>query len=167
MIWRSHSGGYEQFCLLGYNAVSPLKVNRRFEGTYRLHHQGRRICRARNQSERWQAEVVSCLAYSSTLKTEAICSSETSVDFQRTTRRYISEDKTPHEWNFFFVGMWDLHCCTCSNECNSKPSRTTNWIEKMQLNLNLFSDLNILMLSNACDAADTASIKSTSTAIWM
>jgi hypothetical protein len=27
-----------------------------------------------------------CLAYSSTLKTEATCSSETSVDFQRTTR---------------------------------------------------------------------------------
>jgi hypothetical protein len=31
-------------------------------------------------------------AYSSTLKREAICSSETSVDFQRTTRRYIPED---------------------------------------------------------------------------
>jgi hypothetical protein len=31
-------------------------------------------------------------AYSSTLKMEAICSSETSVDFQRTTWRYISED---------------------------------------------------------------------------
>jgi hypothetical protein len=36
--------------------------------------------------------LVSCSAYSSTLKMEAICSSETSVDFQRTTRRYIPED---------------------------------------------------------------------------
>jgi hypothetical protein len=27
---------------------------------------------------------------------EAICSSETSADFQRTTRRYIPEDRTPH-----------------------------------------------------------------------
>jgi hypothetical protein len=27
---------------------------------------------------------------------EAICSSETSVDFQRTTRRYIPEDSTLH-----------------------------------------------------------------------
>jgi hypothetical protein len=26
---------------------------------------------------------------------EAICSSETSVDFQRTVRRYIQEDSTP------------------------------------------------------------------------
>jgi hypothetical protein len=38
---------------------------------------------------------VSCLAYS-TMKMEAICSSETSVDFQRTTRRYIPEDSTLH-----------------------------------------------------------------------
>jgi hypothetical protein len=30
----------------------------------------------------------------STLKMEAICSSETSVDSQRTTRRYIPEDST-------------------------------------------------------------------------
>jgi hypothetical protein len=37
--------------------------------------------------------LVSCLAYS-TLKMEAICSSETSIDFQRTTRRYIPEDRT-------------------------------------------------------------------------
>jgi hypothetical protein len=35
---------------------SLLKVNRRFGGTYRLHLQGRKISRARNQSEsRWQA----------------------------------------------------------------------------------------------------------------
>jgi hypothetical protein len=32
---------------------------------------------------------------SSTLKMEAICSSETSVDTQRTTRRHIAEDDTP------------------------------------------------------------------------
>jgi hypothetical protein len=36
---------------------SPLKVNRRFGRIYRLHIQGRRISRARNQHEsRWQAE---------------------------------------------------------------------------------------------------------------
>jgi hypothetical protein len=35
----------------------PLKVNRCFGGTYRLHFQGRRMNRARNQREtRWQAE---------------------------------------------------------------------------------------------------------------
>jgi hypothetical protein len=35
-----------------------------------------------------------CLAYPSTLKIEVICSSETSVDFQRTTRGYIPEART-------------------------------------------------------------------------
>jgi hypothetical protein len=37
--------------------------------------------------------LVSCLAYSSTLKIET-CSSETSVYFQRTARRYIPSDGT-------------------------------------------------------------------------
>jgi hypothetical protein len=40
--------------------------------------------------------LVSCSAYFSTLKMEALCSPETSVDFQRTTRRYIPEDSTLH-----------------------------------------------------------------------
>jgi hypothetical protein len=40
----------------------------------------------------------SCLAYSSTLKMEATRSSETSVDFYRTTWRYIPEDRTLHNY---------------------------------------------------------------------
>jgi hypothetical protein len=36
--------------------------------------------------------MVSCLAYSSTMKMEATYSIEMSVDFQRTTRRYIAVD---------------------------------------------------------------------------
>jgi hypothetical protein len=40
--------------------------------------------------------LVSFLAYSSTLKMEATCSSEMSLDFQRTTRCYIPEDRTLH-----------------------------------------------------------------------
>jgi hypothetical protein len=62
---------------------SPLKADRLFGGIYRLHLQ--------------QAfTLVSYLAYSSTLKMEAICSSEISVGFQRTTRRYLPEDGTLH-----------------------------------------------------------------------
>jgi hypothetical protein len=38
--------------------------------------------------------LASCSTYSSILKMEAICSSETWVDFQRTTRCYITEDRT-------------------------------------------------------------------------
>jgi hypothetical protein len=36
---------------------------------------------------------------------EAICSSETSVDTQRTTRRYISDIDTLHYYNIFII------CC--------------------------------------------------------
>jgi hypothetical protein len=85
---------------------SPLKVNRHFGGIYCLHLQGRRKSRARNQHEsRWGAEsfslplafmLICCSSYSSTLKMEAICSSEMSVDFQWSTRRYILEDSTLH-----------------------------------------------------------------------
>jgi hypothetical protein len=53
----------------------PLKVNRRFGGT----------CAC--------CMVVSRLEYSSTLNSET-CSFETSVDFQRITRRYMPEDRT-------------------------------------------------------------------------
>jgi hypothetical protein len=78
---------------------TPLKVNRRFGRIYRLHLQGRKMSRARNQLESCLPPpftLVSCSAYSSTKKMEAICCSETSVDFQRTTRRYIAEDGTLH-----------------------------------------------------------------------
>jgi hypothetical protein len=58
----------------------------------------------------WQADLYWFLAQFnfSTLKMEAIFSSETSVDFQRTTRRYIPEDGTLHNHrcenlNFFYV----------------------------------------------------------------
>jgi hypothetical protein len=40
--------------------------------------------------------LLSCSAYSSTMKMEAMCSSETSVDFQRAIRRYIPKDRTLH-----------------------------------------------------------------------
>jgi hypothetical protein len=73
---------------------NPLRINRRFGGTCRLHIQGRM----------WQAELcfppaftlVSCLACSLTLKTEVTCSSKTSVDFKWTTWLYIPEDRTLH-----------------------------------------------------------------------
>jgi hypothetical protein len=73
---------------------SPLKINRSFGRTCRLHHQDRWINRARTSSA---FTLDSCLAYSSTLKTEETCPSETSVDFQRTTRQYIPEDRTVHD----------------------------------------------------------------------
>jgi hypothetical protein len=69
---------------------SPLSCDRRFEGTYRLHLQGRR----NNFSLPPAYLLVRAEIISSTLKMEAICSSETSVATQQTTRRHIPEDDT-------------------------------------------------------------------------
>jgi hypothetical protein len=76
---------------------SPLNVNSRFGGTYRLHLQGRR-----NKFSKKLAggNLLACWFFaeliSSIVKMEAICSTETSVDTQRTTRRHIPEDDTLH-----------------------------------------------------------------------
>jgi hypothetical protein len=59
-----------------------LNVNRRFGETRHLRLQGRRIILARNQREVCGEEI------------SVICSSETSVEIQRTTWRYIAEDGT-------------------------------------------------------------------------
>jgi hypothetical protein len=60
---------------------SRLSVNRRFGWTYRLQNSACHLL-----SRGFPAQLIF-----STLKMEAICSSETSVDTQ-TTRRYIPED---------------------------------------------------------------------------
>jgi hypothetical protein len=73
---------------------SLLSFNRRFGGKYRLHLQGRRNMfrkPACHLLARWFAEPIF-----STLKMEAIYSSETQAETQRTTRRHIPEDDTPH-----------------------------------------------------------------------
>jgi hypothetical protein len=62
-----------------------------------------KISSARNQREsRWQAgELIF-----STLKMEAICSSETSVDTQRTARHCIPEECTLQTVKYFIARIW-------------------------------------------------------------
>jgi hypothetical protein len=55
------------------------------------------------------ATPVSCLTYSSTLKMEATCSSETSVDFQRTTRPYIPDNRTHHNHRCENLRSYKIH----------------------------------------------------------
>jgi hypothetical protein len=77
----SHSTGYEECYILGYKRRLVHWNNRRFGGIYRLLLQVR-ISRAKYQHESscQDSMLVICSAYSS-LKMEAIRSSETSVDF--------------------------------------------------------------------------------------
>jgi hypothetical protein len=79
--------------LYGITSCSPLKVNRCFGGKFRLLLKGRQISQSRIQLELDGKQIcftlVTSLAYSPTLNTKRTGSSETSFDFQRTTRRYI------------------------------------------------------------------------------
>jgi hypothetical protein len=60
-------------------SCSPLKVDRRFGGTYCLHIHGQRSIQARIQDEAHRKQ------------SPQICSSENSIHFQRITQRYVSE----------------------------------------------------------------------------
>jgi hypothetical protein len=93
---------YKQMCCLKnavYWDVMPCRsyVNRHFGGTYCLHLQGRKIRERGALGYRLQpsAHAGSSLADFSTLKMEAIRSSETSV-YTRSTRHYIPEDGILH-----------------------------------------------------------------------
>jgi hypothetical protein len=93
---------FSQRCLICWDKTlcSPLNVSRRFGGVYYLYLQWR-INRERYQREsRWQAFTLLSCSACSTLMMVAVCSTETSIDSQRTTRRYIPEDKT---LQFLFV----------------------------------------------------------------
>jgi hypothetical protein len=87
--------------------VAPCRsyVNRRFGGKYRLHLQGRKIGERGNSVRCLQlsAHAGSSLADFSTLKMEAIRSSETSVHI-RSARRRIPEDGILHS-ETFFIGV--------------------------------------------------------------
>jgi hypothetical protein len=81
---------------------SLLSSNLRFGGTYRLHLQGRRNKFSKNQqASTWLlfAELISW-----TRKMEAICSSKTPVETQRTTRRHIPEDDTIQKYGCLLGG---------------------------------------------------------------
>jgi hypothetical protein len=67
---------------------SPLKVNRRFVGTYCHHNHGLKVSYVRTLL------VPKCWFLALILKMEATCSSETSADFQRATRHYIPLERT-------------------------------------------------------------------------
>jgi hypothetical protein len=74
-------------------------ASRAFEETFCHHLQDREIGQARNPARLCSSPafaLVSCVAYSPAVKMQAICSFQTSVDTQRTTRPYIPEDGTLH-----------------------------------------------------------------------
>jgi hypothetical protein len=99
---------------------SPLSFNQRSGGTYRLYLQ-----RRKNRFSNVGFEVFTAVVMKSSaepiylaLKMEAIFSSETSVDTQRTTRRYIPEDNTLHNYR-----CENLRSCTICHLFSCSPKQ--------------------------------------------
>jgi hypothetical protein len=83
----------ELYLLWDIMPCSPVKVNRRFGGFYCFYLHDRRVNQIRDQHGAGSKQR---LAYSSVFKMKPVCSTETSVDIHRNTRRYISEDRIIH-----------------------------------------------------------------------
>jgi hypothetical protein len=84
---------------------SPVKFNPRFGGTFRLHFQGRRR-HTKNQREAGgkRSGFLLGLFFDPDDGGDV---SETLVDFQRTTRRYISQDRTIQSDIYLHIGLLD------------------------------------------------------------
>jgi hypothetical protein len=100
-IWGSHSGGYEEFCLLGYNAV--LSVDNQL--TFRKNIFPQTVSQASNQHETDSKQSHGSKMFS-----------ETSVEFQRDIRRYIQEYEV---FNPF------AHSIVTRNRCSHKCGKRT------------------------------------------
>jgi hypothetical protein len=134
---------------------SPMKVNRLFGETYRLHLKGKRVSQARN-------DVTSCLAYSSTLQMEAAQPSETSVGFHRSTWHYVPEGRT-HQSCFYYILSIDYCLKLVMTSINHTPkyepslprsfSSVTSVITGCRLTrcCTLLSDLSLLNCKKMCN----------------
>jgi hypothetical protein len=77
MIWGSHNCGYEDFCLLGYNAVHFVESKLTFQKNMSPPSSGSK----NKPRKQMTSKMVSCFAYASTLKMDATCSSVTQLSF--------------------------------------------------------------------------------------
>jgi hypothetical protein len=79
----------------------------------------------------------SCLAYVSPLKMEAIYSSETSDDLQRTTRNYIPQERTLHFPVYIVkqsVGTAHINSGADQSQFRSQPMLSNGWINTFPSN---------------------------------
>lgn len=85
----------EEYCL-HVTQYSPLEAHQHFGRMYDLHFQGWRITSRKEMANSSYFSLVSCLAYCSTPKVEAVQSSKMSVDFFQGTWCYIREGSSAH-----------------------------------------------------------------------
>jgi hypothetical protein len=86
--------GMKSYIFWNINSCSPVKDNRRFGGTYRLHFQGRKVSQAISQEEAGSMESSDKDGGHMFLR---------NVIFHQGTRRNILEEGTLHDPNVFMV----------------------------------------------------------------
>jgi hypothetical protein len=105
-IWGFHSGGFEEYLLLGYDLLA-----RCFAELFYNPEDGGGTFLRNVEYHSTHYTLATCLLaallnYSTTLKMEAVRSSETSGTTQRTTRRHIPEEDTLQS-GFLFALFFD------------------------------------------------------------
>jgi hypothetical protein len=93
-IWYSNSGDYEDNYVVRVTPCTAVEIYHTFGGTYCLHLHSLRVNIASINEEavsRASFLLIIFLTHSSILKMEAVCSSETSANFYRTTMCQICE----------------------------------------------------------------------------
>jgi hypothetical protein len=105
--------------------------------------------------------LVSCSAYFSTLKMEAVCSSETSVDFQRTTWRYIPEYCTLQEhWTIYLTLVEYLL------KIQRKFSKIQPLVTVSRVTLPLISLSHVIALERCFKITSSLHMDAVNTALW-
>jgi hypothetical protein len=91
---------------------------------------------------------VSCFAYYSTLKMEGQCSSETTVDLQRTIRREIPDERTLHNHRYENLKSYTASLTfIVFNACNKEQNSPSSEIENFLHNCNIITQLALLRFS--------------------
>jgi hypothetical protein len=119
--------------LCDITTCSPIRINRRF-------------------GARWLSlpsafMLVSCFVYSSTLKMRVTCSSETSVDFHRTTRLYIRKHITLRNHRLRTSNpTYSVHVFTKGENLMScvNTAKAVTWIHMQTLRSSVNAKLSVL-----------------------
>jgi hypothetical protein len=108
LLCEDKHGWNKSYIFWDITPCSPVKVNRLFRGPVASIFRVEASDKQENSTKQAPSRalfaawfmLVSCFAYSSTLKVEVICSYEIPVDFHRATWRYISEKGNFHSHRY-------------------------------------------------------------------
>lgn len=106
---------FRQLWVWAVMPCSSVLIHRRFRETNCLLLQGRTVIQTNNKPEANTKEIyvpssllITCFAYTSTLNTEAVSYTETSVNLYKTTRYLIQEYSDHRLTMFYFLSLYKI-----------------------------------------------------------